>query len=169
MKTSSKIWVALVSFIWAILAFFLVLLLCREMDWAIIVGEWITNTWNGVFGSSHTVAGFFSRLEDVLFYFGCAYSVLTIIFIICCVKVNSEADEEKIARKEAKKNQKKKEEAEMKKKIVEGEAKVEKKKKHFSLRKAASEVKDVAEATETAAASSEKTVSDFLERLRKSK
>ena len=165
MKTSSKIWVAIISFVWAFLVFCLVLVLCREMDWAIALGEWCTNVWNSVFGSNHTLNGFFARLEDILFLAAIAHAVITVIVIICCVKVNSPDEEEAIEVREKAKKIKKAKEAEVMKK----EANAEKgKKKLLKVKKAAKEVKEAAEVVEEAAAKTNE-IDNFLARLRQSK
>ena len=156
MKTGSKIMIALVSFGWLCVAFFLVLFLCREMDWALATGEWFTNAWNTIFQSDHGVAGFYNRLGDLLFWFSVGYAVFTMVFVICCVKINSDdGDTEEETEKE---------ETEVKK-VEKKEAKAKKSKK-LSLKKSAEKVETTVEATEKLVDSHQKSINDFLNTLK---
>lgn len=157
MKTGSKIMITLVSFGWLCAAFFLVLFLCHEMEWAIVTGEWITDSWNVVFQSGHSLEGFFNRLGDLLFWFGIGYAIFTMVFVVCCVKINSPEEDDEDEEEE---------ETTMKK--VEKKEKAEKKsKRKFSLKKSAETVKEAAETTEKIADSSSKAIDSFLSNLRK--
>lgn len=158
MKTGSKIMITLVSFGWLCTAFFLVLFLCHEMEWAIVTGEWITDSWNAIFQSEHSLEGFFNRLGDLLFWFGIGYAIFTMVFVVCCVKINSPDEDDEDEEEE--------EETTMKK--VEKKEKAEKKsKRKFSLKKSAETMKEAAETTEKIADSSSKAIDSFLSNLRK--
>ena len=120
MKIFSKIGLTLIVLGWVCFAWFLFMDLGSELGWVEACGAGITNAWNEVFGTSHTVPGFFSRLEDVLYGFFLVFAPISLFFIILFVKVNREEDEEELEEKLEAKKAKKAEEKEMKAKLREG-------------------------------------------------
>ena len=120
MKIFSKIGLTFIVLGWVCFAWFLFMDLGSELGWVEACGAGITNAWNEVFGTSHTVPGFFSRLEDVLYGFFLVFAPISLFFIILFVKVNREEDEEELEEKLEAKKAKKAEEKEMKAKLKEG-------------------------------------------------
>lgn len=166
MKIMSKIFLVLLSVIWAAGLFFLVVYLCRELDWAIAIGQWVTDCWNNVFGTEKTVEGFFNQLSGVLVFGGIILSFITLVFVIVCVKINNEDDEEVEAERESKKRITKEE----KKGLKEEDSKMKKEKKLFGKSKKAKETTEKAvEANKEVVKEAAKETDDFLSKLRKGK
>ena len=135
MKIFSKIGLTLIVLGWVCFAWFLFMDLGSELAWVEACGAGITNAWNAVFGTSHTVQGFFNRLEDVLYGFFLAFTPISLFFIILFVKVNREEDEKELEEELEVRKAKKAEEKEMKAKLREGK-KIEVKKARGAKRAA---------------------------------
>ena len=120
MKIFSKIGLTLIVLGWVCFAWFLFMDLGSELAWVEACGAGITNAWNAIFGTSHTVQGFFNRLEDVLYGFFLAFTPISLFFIILFVKVNREEDEKELEEELEVRKAKKAEGKEMKAKLREG-------------------------------------------------
>lgn len=171
MKIASKIVLVLLSILWAAGLFFLIVYLSRETNWAYTVGEWVTNCWNNVFGTSKSTAGFFNKLGDVLVFYGIVLSIFTLGFVILCVKItDADSDEEMLANTQKSRKVIKQEETEMKKKKVEQPVEKKEKKSIFKKTKeVAKKTEEAADAAEVLAKETTASADDFLAKLRKGK
>lgn len=85
MKVLVKVLSGIIIALWVLVVAGVVVFLCKEMNWSIMVAEWL----GGLFGVK-SAETFFDLFGRFLFYFGIGLGIFTLIFIVGRVSLTDE-------------------------------------------------------------------------------